>query len=159
MTMSPLQPVGGALFYLPPIVIPGITTADALDANDQMGSVLQIVVPKRGCITKALIFDPSDQGISAEMWLFRQVPVLAASDSAFALADADLLNVIDVLTFATYKDAVNGQVALTADTPCWYTAEGVSIWVAFKTLGTPTYTAGSMPQLSLLIERYSNDQG
>ena len=49
--------IEGRLLYFPPIEIPGIATADALDANDQMGAALQLLVPKRGSITKALLLD------------------------------------------------------------------------------------------------------
>lgn len=156
-TIGELVPVGGKLLYLPPSIIPGITAADALDANDQMGTLFSLAVPRNGVIVKATFLDLDDEGISKELWIFNKDVTLAANDAAFSLADDDLHSVVDVLTFVNFKDAVNGQVSVSTDTPCWYTASRRQLFFGVKTLGADNIAAGSMPRISLLIERYADD--
>ncbi len=146
----------GRLVYVPPFVVPGITAADALDAGDAMGSVFSVAVPPAGAIVKAQYFDQDDEGISKELWLFRLdvTSGAPASDAAFALTDANLLQVVDVLTFSTFRDATNGQVSMSVDVPCWYATSGGVLWMQLKTTGADNIAAGSMPMLSFTIERY-----
>lgn len=146
----------GRLLYVPPFIVPGITAADALDAGDAMGSVFSIAVPTAGAIVKAQYYDADDEGISKELWLFRMDVTTGApaSDAAFALTDQNLLQVVDVLTFTTFRDATNGQVSMSVDVPCWYAAPGGYLWMHLKTTGADNIAAGSMPMLSFTIERY-----
>jgi hypothetical protein len=133
----------------------GITSADALDAGDQVGTALAISVPTSGRIERAMLFDPSDQGIDADVWLFSANPTLAASDAAFALSDAVLATVVGVLHFIDWEDAANGQVSqadnATSKLPFKYTAPTGVLYAALKTLGTPTYTTPAWPALSMEI--------
>ena len=150
--------VQGRLFQVEPFEIPGITAADALDANDAFGAIFTFEVPKRGTIVEALFYDLDDEGINKELWIFRANPLqtLATSDAAFALTDFQLLRAWRVITFSTWKDAANGQLGQTTDTPLWYTAPEGRLWFQFKTTGADNIAAGSMPQLSMLIERYGD---
>jgi hypothetical protein len=134
-----------------PYDFPGITSADALDANDQVGTILAISVPTDFRIDKAYLIDPSDQAAAAQVWLFKANPTLAASDAAFALADADLSKVIGVLTTGTYLDATNGQLAPLATLPMRCVCPTGVLYAALKTTGTPTYTTPAWPQLYMEI--------
>ena len=133
----------------------GITSADALDAGDQVGTILALSVPTSGFIHRAVLSDPSDQGIDADVWLFNASPTLAASDAAFALSDADLAKVVGVLHFIDWEDAANGQLSqadnATSKLPFKYTAPTGVLYAALKTLGTPTYTTPAWPNLTLEI--------
>ena len=148
--------VRGELYATGQIPIPGLTFADALDINDQFGSLMRFPVPRTGTIVKALYYDRDDEGLGKELWLFGgQNVTLAAHDGAFALDDQGLLLVVDILTFAVFKDAVNGQIGLTADVPCWYRAPEGALWGAVKTLGADNIAALSEPRIELLIEAYT----
>ena len=142
-------------FKTGPTDFAGITTADALDAGDQVGTILAIAVPTNGRIERAVLYDPSDQGIDADVWLFNASPTLAASDAAFALSDADLAKAVGVLHFVDWEDAANGQLSqadnATSKLPFQYTAPTGVLYAALKTLGTPTYTTPAWPQLSLEV--------
>ena len=152
----PLLPVRGGLYTTGKIRIPGITTGDAEDANDQFGSLIPFSVPKAGAIVNALYIDRDDEGIGKELWLFNGAFVtLAANDAAFALDDAGLALNVGVLTFAVFKDAANGQIGVTADLPLWYVAPEGLLWGAFKTLGADNIAAGSEPLIELIIEPYA----
>lgn len=150
-----LVPIGGNLVYVPPFPVPGITAADALDANDAMGSVFSVPVPKVGTIVAAVFYDLDDEGISKELWVATQAFTGAANDAAFSLSDADLVRMRGVITFQGFKDAANGQIAESSDTPFWYIAPNELLYMQFKTLGTDNIAAAAMPQLSLLIEQYT----
>lgn len=129
----------------------GITSADALDAGDQVGTILALSVPTSGFIQRALLKDPSDQGIDADVWLFNASPTLAASDAPFALSDADLARVVGVLHFTTWEDAANGQLSQADNVPFKYSAPTGVLYAALKTLGTPTYTTPAWPTLEMEI--------
>lgn len=147
----------GRFYYVEPFEIPGIAAADALDANDQMGLPFSVPVPVAGTIVAALYHDLDDEGISKRLYLFRGDPSggVAASDAAFSLADATNTLCLGVLNFTVFHDAVNNQVAAASELPFAYWAPAGKLWFALQTLGADNIAAGSMPRLSLTIERAS----
>ena len=156
----PMQVLGsvsvfGRLVNIGPLLIPGIGAAAAYTANDQMGAVFRITgVPVLGSIADCRFHDLDDEGIDKEIWLFSGEPTLAADNAAFSLSDTDLLNVVGVFVFSTWRDAVNNQLGLTSNTPASYSAPAGILYGAVKTLGADNIAAGSEPRLSLVIERY-----
>lgn len=158
VTMIPsgeLVPVGGNLFHVLPFLVPGITAADALDANDAMGSVFSIPVPKVGSIVSAVYYDFDDEGLSKELWISTQTFTGAANDAAFSLSDEDMRFVRGVLTFQNFKDAANCQISESADTPFWYVAPEGKLYMQFKTLGADNIAATAMPRVGFIIEKYA----
>ncbi len=137
--------------------ITGIAAADALDANDQMGGLIQIAVPKNGCIVDARFIDIDFEGLAKECWLFDSVVAVAASDAAFSISDEDLRGAhVGVLSFSTFSTATASEVARSGDTPLWYTAPQGYLYMAVKTLGVDNIAAGKNPGVKLTIERYSD---
>lgn len=149
--------VEGRLAYFGPFQVPGIAAADALDALDQMGTLITVQVPKKGAIVNCLFHDLDDEGITKELWIFRETPTLAASDAAFSLDDVSNRYVVGVLDFSVFKDGVNNQIGKTADLPLWYDAPDAKLYMGVKTNGADNIAAGSMPMISMVIERYSED--
>ncbi len=137
--------------------ITGIAAADALDANDQMGGLIQIAVPKNGCIVDARFIDIDFEGIAKECWLFDSIVGVAASDAAFSISDEDLRGAhVGTLTFSTFLTATASEFARSGDTPLWYTAPAGYLYMATKTLGVDNIAAGKNPGVKLTIERYSD---
>ncbi len=137
--------------------VQGITAADALDANDQMGGLLVAAVPKAGCIVHANYIDIDFEGLAKEVWLFRHPVAVAASDAAFSITDEDLRGaLIGVLTFSTFNTATASEVSRSGDTPLWYTAPSGLLYMAVKTLGVDNIAANKNPVVQLTIERYSD---
>lgn len=133
--------------------VPGIAPADAFDVGDQMGTVIVIEgVPPAGTIVEMKFHDLDDEGLDKEVWVFSANPTLAVSDAAFSIADVDNLSVLGVFAFTTWRDAVNNQVGMTANTPCSYRSPNGKLYLAVKTLGVDNIAQGSMPQISLVIE-------
>lgn len=139
----------------PLTAVPGITAADALDAGDQMGAVIRFGnIPNTGIIREIRYFDPDNEGIDKELWLFSGPPTLAASDAAFSLADADLYNVVGMFIISTWRSAANGQIGFTANTPCVYKLPegGTTLYGALKTYGADNIAASVDPRIQLAIE-------
>jgi hypothetical protein len=155
---TPTIITAGRLYHVLPFEIPGIVAADAFDALDMFGAVFSLAVPKAGAIVKALFHDLDDEGLVKNLWIFRQDPAaMPASDAAFSLTDAQNLIVSDVLQFGLFRDGINNQIGYTTELPCWYVAPNGFLWFAVQTPSADNIAAGSMPRLSLTIERYSDD--
>lgn len=140
------------LYIIPPTQIPGIGAAAAYAASDQMGTALMLEVPKKGTILEMRWHDLDDEGLNKEVWCFDFEPTLAADNAAFSLADSENFKVQAIFLFDVWRDAVNNQVGLTANTPAAYYVPEGQLWLAVKTLGTDNIAAGAMPMLSLVIE-------
>ena len=150
-TTTPVETRNGSL-RLGPVEIQGIAAADALDANDAMGSKFILNVPDRGTIREVFFHDLDDEGINKELWCFSRDFTAAANDAAFSCTDADNLNVAAVFLFSTWRDADTSQVGMTANTPVDYYAPEGQLFCQVKTLGADNIAAGSMPRISMLIE-------
>ena len=151
-TSSKVVLIGRKNFHVGPLLVPGIAAAAAYAVNDQMGSVIAFTVPKEGTIVEVRFYDLDDEGLDKELWLFRSSVVLAADNAAFSLTDAGIMEVEAVFLISTWRDAVNAQVGLTANTPASYRAPAGVLYGALKTLGTDNITAGSEPRISLVVE-------
>ena len=99
------------VYITPAIAVPNITPANALHADDAMGDLFGIRVPKSGIIQSATFYDVDDEGSQVDLVLTRARFTGAASDAAFSMLDDDLLTVIIQLNFTTFFDMVNGQVS------------------------------------------------
>ena len=145
--------VENSLVTVGPILLGGITAAVAYTNGDQMGSLIPIGVPREGTILEVRFHDLDDEGIDKELWLFSRPVTLAADNAAFSLSDTDNFAVVAVFLFDVWRDAVNNQVGLTANTPANYRAPQEQLYCAVKTKGADNITLGSEPHLSFVIER------
>ena len=152
----PLRTAGG-LVRIPPVLIPGIVAADALDANDAMGIAFAVPVPPAGAIVGAFFHDLDDEGSNKTLHLYHGMPSSIASDAAYAPTDADNLIYAGRIRFDGFSDLTNNQVGVanSADLPLWYFAPDGMLWMQVQTAGTDNIAAGSMPRLSFLIHQYA----
>ena len=157
--MQRLALTGGRLFYVT-AEIPGITLADAFDANDVMGTQFAITVPKSGAIVAAYYHDLDDEGTDHNLFLFRE-PVInvPASDAAVALLDqanTEFCGRVRFLASAVANaDFVNNQVQFghTSDLPLWYvTSDTRQLWCLVQALGADNIAAANVPRISLVIQ-------
>ena len=146
----------GKLTVVPPFEIPGIGTAAAYASGDALGTKFELAgVPKSGRIIEARFHDLDNEGIDKELWVLDGNFTAQADNDAFALSDADNLQVIAVFVFSTWRPATNNQVGLTLNTPAAYFAPHGKLFCQIKTLGVDNIAAGSIPRLSLVIERHA----
>ena len=151
--------VSGTIVSCPvlPIEIPGITAADALDANDCMGTLFTIDVPKRGVIISATFWDMDDEGTQVDFEIFKHSVIDTANDAAFAPTDADLLEFITELAFFAFDDHGTGQTSDIKNIGKAYSAPEGKFYIKAVTRSTPTIAAGNVPRLQLQIQSFDSD--
>lgn len=117
----PVEIAGGAT--LPPVAgrtltredtPPGIGTGAAYADLDAIGTVMTFPGVFRANVSSGLLqsaryYDLDDEGLAVDLWLFSRRPAAPTDNSALALSDADLRNVVAVVSFASFADAANGR--------------------------------------------------
>ena len=139
-----------------PVSTDGITisqtpaiTAGAYIAGDAVGGLLTFANAARatgggGVIKSARIVDGAGQDVELELWLFNQTFVAMADNAPWAPAEADLENLLAVIST---EDSAQGWLA--AGTPSAidievakrYDCVGTSLFGQLVTRGAPTYAA------------------
>jgi len=136
---------------LVPVMIPGITAADALDAGDCMGIQFAVKVPRHGILQSALLLDFDDEGTQIDLELFKQQITQIANDAAWAPSDIDMLQFVTELSFFAFDDHINGQSSELLNIGKAYTAPTGFLWIQAVTRSTPTIAAGASPRIQLHI--------
>jgi len=137
-----------------PVLVPGIVAADALDANDCMGTIVQVNVPKRGVIVSATLFDIDDEGTQIDLEIFVHPIAQIANDAAWAPTDADIIHFLTELAFVSFDDHVNNQTSdITAINKAYVAPEG-KFYIQAVTRSTPTIAAGASPRFHLQIQSF-----
>lgn len=146
-----LVKVASRLHVTPWVEVPGIVAGNALDANDAIGIVFEIPVPKFGVIREFKLLDPSDVTLALTAHIFDRAFTGAASDAAFTIGTADAHAWVTSVTFGSPVDLGGVKVAEVTGTSYYYTPSG-SLWCQCSTTGTPTITEGYAPKIQLCIE-------
>ena len=146
-----LVKVASRLYVTPWIDIPGIAAADAFDANDAVGNVFEIPVPKFGIIREFKLLDPSDVTLALTAHIFDRRFTGAASDAAFTIGTSDARAWVTSATFNAPVDLGGIKVAEVVGTSYYLAPSGV-LYCQCSTTGTPTITAGYAPAIQLCIE-------
>lgn len=153
-----VEPIrAGQTIITPRIEVPGITTGAAYADKDQIGSIFVFPGLTRkgintGIIQAADYFDLDDEGLQVDLWLYSGPVVLAADNSAHALADSDLIRVVDVIQFTTFYDAANGQFSsVKAIAKPFRTVQGQSLYASAQARGALNIAALNLPQFRLHI--------
>jgi len=132
------------------VEVPGIAAADAFDANDAVGTVFGVDVPKAGWITGFKLIDPDDDTLALTAHVYSQPFVGAASDAAYTVAAGFARYWVTNVTFSTVEDEGGFKVSeVVGET--FYEAPGGKLWIQCSTTGTPTIAAGAMPILQIGI--------
>ena len=134
-----------------PIEIPGITPADALDANDCMGVQFPLKVPKRGIIYSATMWDLDDEGLQVDLEIFKEPIVQAANDAAFAPTDQDIMGFVTELNFVAFDDHGSCQTSEIKNIGKAYTAPKGIFWIQAVTRGAHNIAQAAMPRIQLHI--------
>jgi len=135
-----------------PVAIPGITVADELDANDVMGSIVVLPVPKAGVIYSATFWDLSNLGTQVNLLIFKQSIIQIASDSAWAPTDGDMLNFVTRIPFVSFASHTNSQTSEVTNIGKAYNApEGRFYIQAMVGATAQTITVGNIPRFQLQI--------
>lgn len=130
----------------------GIGTGSAYADKDAIGTVAtSVTVPQSGTIETAVYYDLDDEGLEVDLWLFTAAPADQTDNSAFALTDAELQTVIDVIPFTTFSDAANGQVSFQHARGASYISKGGTIYAQLQARGALNIAAANLPVVELRI--------
>ena len=140
------------------IVIPGITPADAFDANDAVGSRFEIAVPIRGKIVCANLIDPSDVTLALTVHLFSRAITVATSDAAFTISAADARFWVTSILFDAPLDIGSARVAEELNINKGYYSPTGRLWGQCSTTGTPTVANGLSPILVIFIDPATGEE-
>ena len=124
-------------------------TAGAYVANDAVGGLLTFANAARetgggGGIKTVGIIDDAGQDAELELWLFNQTFTAMADNAAWAPSEADLENLVGVIST---EDSSQGWLdagtpsAITIDVATRYDLTGTSLFGQLVTRGTPTFAA------------------
>ena len=124
-------------------------TAGAYTAGDVVGGLFTFANAARvsgygGVLKNVLIVDDAGQDAELELWLFNQTFTAIADNGAWAPAEADLENLIMVVST---EDSGQGWLAAGTPSACdievsrRYTLTGTSLFGQLVTRGTPTFAA------------------
>uniref|UniRef100_A0A6M3XSV7 Uncharacterized protein n=1 Tax=viral metagenome TaxID=1070528 RepID=A0A6M3XSV7_9ZZZZ len=138
---------------LHPVGIPGIG-AGAEDANDALGTVFTIDVPKRGVLVSATYFDLDDEGTQVNFYLFKSLPTAIADNAAWTCSDADVIKQVTRLAFFVFNDQTVSQTSEIKNIGKAYTAPEGKFYIQAQCAGTPTIATGSAPRLQLQIQSF-----
>jgi hypothetical protein len=134
-----------------PVEIPGITAADAFDANDCMGTIVKVAVPKSGIIYSATFYDLDDEGLQTDLEIFNKPIAQTASDAAFAPTDVEILTLVTELNFVAFDDHGTSQTSEIMNIGKAYTAPDGIFYIQAVARGVQNIAAANMPRFQLQI--------
>ena len=134
-----------------PKEIPGITAADAFDAGDCFGTVVELLVPPSGIIYSATFWDLDAEGTQVDLEIFKHSITSIASDAAWAPSDVDIVKFVTEIAFAGFDNHTNNQTSEVNDIGKAYTAPEGKFYIQAVCRSTPTIAAGAMPRFQLQI--------
>ena len=143
-----------------------VVTVGAYSALDAVGGKLEfedVCTPysNSGVIKQAHVSDKGKQNALLYLVLFDRDFTATADNAPFAVSDADLLNIVAVITFgvANYSSfnansfASMGLVGIDVSVPFTLVEGGTSLFgQLYVVTSTPTYTATSDLSVGLVIE-------
>ena len=142
------------------VALSGVTTATtAYTAGDQVGTQVSLTGAARasggsGTIVAVQLIDQSDI-IGAYDVVFSRASITPASDNAaFAISDADSLNVVGLVALAGAYDIGNNRIAQATNLAVPYDCSGGTTLYAnlITRYGHTFFTAGALPQLVVWVE-------
>jgi hypothetical protein len=122
-------------------------TAGAYTAGDAVGGLLTFTNAARiaaggGVIKDVVIIDDAGQDAELELWLFDQTFTAIADNAAWAPSEADLENVIAVISTADGSYFAAGTPSVCpVEVARRYDCIGTDLFGQLVTRGTPTYVA------------------
>ena len=137
-----------------PVAIPGSSSSGAYIANDAMGRLVQVKVPKRGVIVSATLFDLDYEKKQIDLEIFKYSITQVTSEDAWTCSDADMVKFVVAIAFAGFDDHAVNATSEVNNIGKAYTAPLGILWVQAVTRGAPTIAVGSEPRFQLQIQSF-----
>lgn len=138
-----------------PVQVPGVVAA-AYTANDCVGTVLKLAVPKRGIIVSASFWDLSDLNVQYDLEIFNRSITVAGDNAAWSPSDDDMLKWIDEIPFFTNEDQINSRSYSVRNWGKAYTAPEGFFYIQVLDRSAGTIVAANLPKLQLQIQSYDS---
>ena len=144
-------------------VTPTVSTTPAYASGDAVGGKLTLPNAVRlaggvGIIRSIVLTDKGKQNAAIDVVVFRADPTATTftDNAALSVADADLLSIAGVVSVAAadYAAFVDNSVATKSGLGLAVNSITTTLYACLVTRGTPTYTASSDLQLTVVIEQY-----
>jgi hypothetical protein len=146
--------IAGGLHKTHLITIPGIVTGAAYTSGDAFGTKIVINnIPTQGTIVDFIFIDKDDEGINKELVLFDHDFTETADNSAFAVSDGDMENLVGVIFLNQFYNYGSNQVGR-AIPALFYQADPRSpnrLYGQFVTRGTDNIAAAALPQFFVVV--------
>ena len=140
---------------LKPVGIAGIG-AGAEDANDAMGLLTRVAVPKRGVLISGTYFDLDDEGSQVDLEIFNEKPTQIADNAAWTCSDVDVVNLIHELSFVSFDDHITqSQTSEVTSINKAYTAPGGFFWI--QAVCRAICTIAVAPRFQIQIQSFDPD--
>ena len=141
-------PTGARRYMTNLIIVPGLDT-NAYGADDQVGTKMQIAVPKSGAIESVTLVDLGGQTAAAfDLLFFDQDFTAVANNAAFDLTDAERGRCVGKITVPAAGQTVFGStetLGYVADANLMPFAAPLGVlFFVLTTQGTPTYAVGDL---------------
>lgn len=141
--------------------VTGVTTATtAYTAGDQVGTQITLANAARvsgggGTIIGVTLIDQSDIIGAYDVVIFDSSATLAADNAAFAISDADSLDIVAVVQLAGAFDLTNNRIGQAYNLAIPYVCNGgTSLYAGLICrAGHTFFTSGALPQINVYVER------
>ncbi len=137
-----------------PVTIPGSSSAGAYTANDAMGTLVKLRVPKRGVLISATFFDLDYEGSQVDLMVFNHEITQVASEAAWTCSAGYVLNFITPIEFIVLKAHTASQTSNVTNIGVAYSAPEGYLYIQAVTRATPTIAAGSEPRFQLQVQSF-----
>ena len=134
-----------------PMVIPGIVTGAISAANDSMGGLAIVKVPKFGTILSATFWDLDYEKTQVDLEIFKDRITELGHDAAWDPSGTDMLNFVTELAFFTFDDHISSATSEITNIGKAYTCPKGYFWIQAVARGTPNIAYGSEPRFQLQI--------
>lgn len=122
-------------------------TVGAYSANDVIGGRLQFANMGECQLESVMVSDLNAQNVAYVLVLFKSVPTNIVDNATFDIIDADLSNIIALISLPTANRTAFTDNSVTLvdqlDLPLASNESDLDIWGFLYTTGTPTYAATS----------------
>lgn len=135
-----------------PAIIQGSISSGAYTANDAMGLITKVKVPKRGVLLSATFCDLDDEGKQVDLEIFNHPITQVASEAAWTLSAANNPNFIDEINFVAFDDHDATQTSKVRNIGTAYVAPEGYFYIQAVNKGTPTI--GVEPRFQLQIQSF-----
>lgn len=136
----------------------GLTTATtAYSVGDQVGTQFTFAGAARasggtGTVVAAMVIDAQDIIGPYDLVLFRSSVTLASDNAAFAISDADALNIVGVIQMVGALDLGNNRIAQAYNLAIPYDCSGgTSLFGALITRSAHTFFSGGVGSLQVVL--------